>query len=58
MSQCAATDEIAAEGFIMVAVEQVRNIGTGCDVSRQSVTPVQVENTIARNPSYMDRSRR
>ena len=29
MSQCAATQEIGAAGFIMVAVEQIRNLDVG-----------------------------
>jgi hypothetical protein len=49
MSQGAATEEIAAERLIMVAVEQVRSIDAGGDLFRQPVARVEVDDTVARN---------
>ena len=54
MSQCAAAEEVAAERFIVVIVEWIRKIGPGGDVSRQLVTAVEIEDTVARNLSNID----
>ena len=49
MSQAAATEEIATERLIMVAVEQVRSIDAGGDLLGQPVARIEVDDTVARN---------
>ena len=49
MSERAATQEVAAEGFVMVVVEQIRNIGAGCDVTGEPIAAVEIEDAVARN---------
>ena len=38
MSERAATQEVAAERFVMVVIEQIRDIGAGCDVTSPSTS--------------------
>ncbi len=49
MSERAATQEVTAERFVMVVIEQIRNIGAGGDVTREPIAAVEIEDAVARN---------
>ena len=49
MQQRAAAEEVGAEGFVMLVVEQVGNVGAGCDVLNELVAAVEIEDAIPRN---------
>ena len=49
MSERATTQEVAAERFVMVVIEQIRNIGAGCDVTGEPIAAVKIEDAVARN---------
>ena len=49
MSERAATQEVAAERFVMVVIEQIRNIGAGGDVTIEPIAAVEIEDAVGRN---------
>jgi hypothetical protein len=49
VSERAATQEVAAERFVMVVIEQIRNIGPGCDVAGEPIAAVEIDDAVARN---------
>jgi hypothetical protein len=49
VSERAATEEVAAERFVMRVIEQIGNIGAGCDVSGEPIAAVEIEDSLARN---------
>ena len=49
MSERAATQEVAAERFVMVVIE-IRNIDAGCDVTSEPIAAVEIEDAVARIP--------
>ena len=49
MSQRAATEEVAAERLVVTVVEQIRYVGAGCDVARDPIAGVDIEDAVARN---------
>ena len=49
MSERAATKKVATERFVMHIIEQICNIGAGCDVSSEPVAAVEIEDSVARN---------
>jgi hypothetical protein len=49
VSERAAAEEVAAERFVMVVIEQIRNVCAGCDVAGEPIAAVQIEDAVARN---------
>ena len=47
VSERAATQEVAAERFVMVVIE-IRNIDAGCDVTSEPIAAVEIEDAVAR----------
>ena len=54
MDKRPAAKEVAAERFIVVVIEQVRNVGANRDVLRERVAAVEIEDAIARNWTGVD----
>ena len=51
MSERAAAEDVAAERFVMVVIEQIRNVGAGCEVSGEPIAAVEIEDAIPWNRS-------
>ena len=49
MDERAAAKEVTAEPFIVVVIEQVRNVGADGHVLRELVAAVEIEDAIARD---------
>ena len=49
MSERAAAEDVAAERFVMVVIEQIRNVGAGCDVPGEAIAAVKIEDALSRN---------
>jgi hypothetical protein len=47
MDECAAAEEVGAERFIVVFVEQVRHVSARGDVLSESIAAVEIEDAIA-----------
>ena len=49
MGKRTAAKEVGAERFVMVFVEQVGNVGPGCDMLGKLIAAVEIDNAVARN---------
>ena len=49
MSERAARQEVATERFVVVVIEQIRNIGANGDVTTQPITAVEIDDSVCRN---------
>src|SRR6185369_13813721 len=49
VSERAATQKVAAKRFVVIFLEQIRNIGTDGDVTTQPIAPVEIDDSVCRN---------
>ena len=52
MSERAAAEEVAAERFVMVVMERIRNVCAGCDVASKPIAAVQIEDARSSEPGH------